>query len=37
MDMLKKTNYNAKDTEIEGKIATITDFATTGFLNTVEN
>ena len=35
--MLKKTDYNVKDTESEGRIPGITDLATTCFLNTVEN
>ena len=35
--MLKKTDYNVKDTESEGRIPGITALATTCFLNTVEN
>ena len=33
----KKTDYNTKITEIEGKIFTITGLATTAALNTVKN
>ena len=35
--MLKKTDYNAKITEIEGKRPSITGLATTSALNTDEN
>ena len=34
---LKKTDYNTKITEIEGKIFTITGLATTAALNIVKN
>ena len=33
MDLLKKTNYNAKITEIEGEIPSITGLATISALN----
>ena len=36
MDLLK-TDYNAKITEIEGKITSITGLATTASLTTVES
>ena len=35
--MVKKTNFNAKVTEIEGKIPSITGLATNSALTTVEN
>ena len=37
VDMLKKTLYNAKLTEIEGRIPSITGLATTSALTAVEN
>ena len=37
MDLLKKTDYNAKITEIETKISSISDLATNAALATVEN
>ena len=36
-ELIKKNNYNAKITEIEGKIPSITGLATTAALTTVEN
>ena len=35
-DLVKKTNYNAKITEIEGKIPSISGLATNAALTTVE-
>ena len=35
--MLKKSDYNAKVSEIEGKILSISDLATTSALTAVEN
>ena len=35
--LVKKTDYDAKITEIEGKTPSITDLATTAALNAVEN
>ena len=37
VDLLKKTDYNAKITEIESKIPSISGLATTAALPTVEN
>ena len=37
MDLLKKTDYNAKITEIESKILSITSLATNAVLTAVEN
>ena len=37
VDFLKKTDYDNKITEIEGKIPSITGLATTAALNAVEN
>ena len=37
MDLLKKTDYNAKITEIEGKISSISPLATTATLTAIEN
>ena len=37
MELLTKTDYNAKVTEIEGKIPSIAGLATTAAHNTVEN
>ena len=37
MDLLKKTDYNAKITEIEGKIPSINGLAITAVLTAVEN
>ena len=37
VDLLKKTDYNAKSTEIEGKIPSISGLATNFALITVEN
>ena len=37
MDLLRKTDYNAKIIEIEGKIPNITGLATTAALTAVEN
>ena len=36
-DVIKKTDYNAKITEIEGKIPDISNLATIAALNTIEN
>ena len=36
-DLVKKTNYNAKITEIEGKIPSISGLATNAQLTAVEN
>ena len=36
-DVIKKTNYNAKATEIESKIPDVTNLATKTALNTAEN
>ena len=36
-DVIKKTNYNAKITEIENKILDISNLATKTTLNTIEN
>ena len=36
MDLLKKTDYNAKISEIESKIPNISGLATTSALNAVE-
>ena len=36
-DVIKKTDYNAKITEIESKIPNINNLATEASLNTVEN
>ena len=36
-ELIKKNNYNAKITEIEGKIPSITGLATTAALTAVEN
>ena len=36
-ELIKKNNYNAKTTEIEGKIPSITGLATTAALTAVEN
>ena len=36
-DVVKKTDYNAKITEIENKISDISNLATKTALNTVEN
>ena len=37
MDLLKKTDYNAKITEKEGKIPSITGLAATSALTAIEN
>ena len=37
VNLLKKTEYSAKITEIEGKIPTITGLAATAALTTIEN
>ena len=37
MDLLKKTDYNAKITEIESKIPSVSVLAITSALNAVEN
>ena len=37
VDVLKKTDYNAKITEIEGKIPSISGLATIAALTTVKN
>ena len=37
MKLLKKTDYNAKITEIESKITSITGLATNSLLTAVEN
>ena len=37
VDLLKKTDYNAKITEIEGKIPSITGLATSSALTAAEN
>ena len=37
MDLLKKTDYNAKITEIEGKISSISPLAATATLTAIEN
>ena len=37
VDLLKKTDYNAKITEIESKILSITSLATNAVLTAVEN
>ena len=37
VDLLRKTDYNAKIIEIEGKIPSITGLATTAALTAVEN
>ena len=36
-DLVKKTDYNTKFTEIEGKIPDVTNLATKAALTTVEN
>lgn len=37
MNLLTKTEYNPKITEIEGKMPSITGLATTSYLNAFEN
>ena len=37
VDLLKKKDYNAKNTEIESKIPIVSGLATTTALNAVEN
>ena len=37
VDLFKKTDYNAKITEIEGKISSISPLATTATLTAIEN
>ena len=37
VDLLKKTDYNAKISETEGKVSSITGLDTTAALTTVEN
>ena len=37
IDLVKKTNYNAKITEIEGKIPSISSLATNAALTAAEN
>ena len=37
VDLFKKTDYNAKITEIEGKISSISPLATTATLIAIEN
>ena len=37
LDLLKKTDYNARIKDIEGKMPSITNLASTAALNAVEN